>query len=242
MNFTDEELNNCYEFAKNMKGNHHPSMIMKREDWEIFRDDFRGKLGEVALRKHIEANIPTARISTDIDYSVTPRGQWDITDLVVNGKYISVKSINGNSHFLMIEQKRYNSDGTHRYKNNDGSDIKVDFYVLVRVSIDPEIQEKDTCYASVNDFLAPCTDKKRTISADILGGISHNHFWNDKKRHAPAGMWCNAPNLWKAYKREEIDMATPSEIEKEKNKRYILQQDNYIVPETFLKPIHALLR
>ena len=55
-------------------------MIMDRDDWEIFRDDLRGKLGEIALRNYIMKNIPNANIESNIDFSVTPLGQWDITD------------------------------------------------------------------------------------------------------------------------------------------------------------------
>lgn len=96
MTFTKNEVWECYQFARQMRGKHNRSMIMDRDDWEIFRDDLRGKLGEIALRNYIMKNIPNANIESNIDFSVTPLGQWDITDLIVNGKYINVKSVKGN--------------------------------------------------------------------------------------------------------------------------------------------------
>ena len=105
MTFTKNEVWECYQFARQMRGKHNRSMIMDRDDWEIFRDDLRGKLGEIALRNYIMKNIPNANIESNIDFSVTPLGQWDITDLIVNGKYINVKSVKGNSRFLLIKLK-----------------------------------------------------------------------------------------------------------------------------------------
>lgn len=98
MQYTDKELALCYRFSQQMVGKHNKDIIMDRDDWEIFRDDFRGKLGEVALRKYIIENIPDAKIEGDIDYSVTPIGQWDTVDLKVNGMYINVKSIKQKSN------------------------------------------------------------------------------------------------------------------------------------------------
>lgn len=44
MTFTKNEVWECYQFARQMRGKHNRSMIMDRDDWEIFRDDLRGKL------------------------------------------------------------------------------------------------------------------------------------------------------------------------------------------------------
>ena len=175
MVFTDVELAKCYRFAQEMVGNHNPDMIMDREDWEIFRDDFRGKLGEVALRKYIVANVPAANIVGDIDYSVSPRGKWDTTDLLVNDVYINVKSVKQRSNFLMIETKRYNEEGEYSYKNNDGEDVKIDAYVLARVTVEPDMSISSMNYHEVGQL-----KDGHQISAEILGGISHEEFWKIK--------------------------------------------------------------
>ena len=39
MTFTKNEVWECYQFARQMRGKHNRSMIMDRDDWEIFRDD-----------------------------------------------------------------------------------------------------------------------------------------------------------------------------------------------------------
>lgn len=51
MYFEKGQVWDCYTFAQKMRGNHNPNMIMDRAEWEIFRDDFRGKLGEVELEE-----------------------------------------------------------------------------------------------------------------------------------------------------------------------------------------------
>lgn len=233
MNFTDRELALCYRFSQQMKGNHNRDMIMDREDWEIFRDDFRGKLGEVALKNYISLNFPTAKFESDIDYSVTPLGQWDTTDLLVNGIYINVKSVKQKSNFLMIETKRYNENGEYAYKNNDGKDVKIDAYVLVKVIIDPDMDTGTMEYREVEQL-----KHKHKISAEILGGISHEQFW-EKKHKAYKGIKCTFNNL-KAVCDEKREL--PDSINGRERKNEILQQDNYILYKNELFSIKELFR
>lgn len=215
----------CYLFARKMIGNHNPDMIMGRKDWEIFRDDFRGKLGEVALRNYIE-KIPNVRITGEVDYVVTPRGQWDITDLIVNDQYINVKSVGGGSRFLLVETKRYNEDGSYSYKNNDGEKVRVDSYALVQISIEEDMAEDDMEYKNISEFWNSKGGRK--INATILGGIKHDSFWS-KKHYAPKGMMCNVKNLQNVCQGKAITMATEEQMNDERLKRRILQQSNYIL-------------
>lgn len=232
MDFTDKELAQCYRFAQEMKGNHNRDMIMEREDWEIFRDDFRGKLGEVALRKYILSNVPEASIEGDIDYDVTPLGQWDITDLLVNGKYINVKSVKQRSNFLMIETKRYTDDGHYTYKNNNGEEVIVDAYVLVRVTVEPDMNITTMGYTEVEQL-----KRSHNVSAEILGGISHEDFWN-KKHKATRGIKCTYHNL-KAICDGLVD-ELPDRVMGGERKTEILQQDNYILYKNELSSIDSL--
>lgn len=233
MQFTDKELALCYRFSQKMIGNHNKDMIMEREDWEVFRDDFRGKLGEVALRKYIAKNIPNANIEGDIDYSVTPLGQWDSVDLQVNGLYINVKSVKQKSNFLMIEVKRYNNDGKYAYKNNDGNDVKIDAYVLVRVTVEPDMTVNTMHFTDVNQL-----KENRTIFAEILGGISHKDFW-EKKHYATKGIRCTYQNL-KAICNGQEEL--PDKIEGHEKKTEILQQDNYILFKDELNPVACFFK
>ena len=71
--FTNSELQQCFNFALAMRGNHNPALIGNRDDWEIFRDDFRGKLGEIAVYKYVKNCIPSACITGNLDFSVSGR-------------------------------------------------------------------------------------------------------------------------------------------------------------------------
>lgn len=93
---------------------------------------------------------------------------------------------------MLIETKRYDPDGSYAYRNNDGMPVRVDAYVLVRVTIEPEIDCMDMNYKNVEEFR--CSKGGRSIEAEILGGISHEEFWR-KKHFAPKNMKCNYANL-----------------------------------------------
>ncbi|MEA4825131.1 MAG: hypothetical protein VB130_00630 [Clostridium sp.] len=233
INFTFKEIQDCYQFAHNMRGNHNPNMIMNREDWEIFRDDFRGKLGEVAVRKYIQVYMPEATIDTDLDFTVTPRGQWDITDLVVNGHAINVKSIKQHSKFLLVEIDRYDQYGNYRYNNNDGQPVPIDYYVLVRVTVDPDVSKSIFKIKTLNDFINKAWDAKgrkevnRNIYAEILGGISHVEFWN-RKNFAPKGIKCTVKNLSAIANGKSIE-DLPDNVIGSEFKNQILQRNNYII-------------
>lgn len=237
MKFTDDELLKCYFFSKKMIGNHNPDMIMQRRDWEIFRDDFRGKLGEVAVRKTILQEFPNFRITSDIDYSVTPRGQWDITDLNIGGSYISIKSVKGRSRFLLIERKRYNADGSHAYTNSDNVPVKVDAYILVRVNIEPDMKWTDMNFNTVEQIKRPFPNVIRQIDAEILGGITHTEFWM-KKHFAPRGIQCNIQTL-SAIARGETNLPQAPEG---MPKTAVLQQDNYLLSCSELLPLKQLFK
>jgi len=233
MEFTINEIKQCYNFAKAMVGNHNPDMIMVRKDWEIFRDDIRGKLGEIAVRRYIEKEIPNAIINTNIDFNVTPRGSWDITDLVVNNKYLSVKAIRGHSEFLLIETKRYDENGNYKYSNNDGNNVKLDYYVLTRIGIEPEITKSAFAMHDFETFINEAWSgslKKEVIrrfTLEVLGGISHENFWINKT-FAPKGIKCSVPNL-RAITNNTLIENLPQKLRGNEKRNEILQQDNYVI-------------
>lgn len=229
----------CYQFARRMRGNHNPNMIMGRSEWEIFRDDFRGKLGEVALKNYIIRNVPNAFFTGDIDFTVTPRGQWDITDLIVNGRYINVKSVKGGSNFLMIETFRYDENGNYSYNNNDGQNVRVDMYALVKVDIDEEMGPDDMDYQNISEFWN--SKGGRHVNSTLMGAITHDDFWR-RKHTAPQYMMCGIQNLNSVCQNQPVIMATPQQIMDPRMKTRILQQENYILNgRTELLPIENLL-
>lgn len=220
----------CYKFARDMIGNHNENMIMKRETWEIFRDDFRGKLGEVGLWNELKEMYPNADIP-EPDFSVSPKGQWDILDLRVDDIIISVKSIKSNADFFMIETKRFDENGNFRYRNNDGSPIKIDLHVLVKVGISPEMDENDMGYSSTKEIW----DNKR-IFYKVMGGITHDNFWR-LKHIAHRGIKCNKDNLNKACLNLEVETGNI----KTDPKTEVLQQDNYIMSDKSLPNVGYVL-
>ena len=241
MKFTDQELKMCYDFSKAMKDNHNPNIITDRDDWEIFRDDFRGKLGEVAVYNYIKANRDAGTTFEELDFTVTPRGQWDTSDIVINGKSYNVKSIKSKSNFLLVETLRYNNDGTYRYNNNDGQAVPVDGYILVKVTVEPDVQ-KNIFRQSFDDFCADGYDPKakkgvqRTFSAEIVGGITHTDFWENKS-FALKGIRCDYDNLNAIVQGEE----PTSQVRPYDKKNNILQQDNYVIGRNNLISLEKLI-
>lgn len=241
--FTDNELEQCFNFAKAMKYNHNPDMIMKRSHWEIFRDDFRGKLGEIAVYNYIKNYIPSATITGNLDFSVTGRGQWDITDLIINNQYVNVKSIKQNSSFLMVETFRYDQYGNYAYLNNNNEPVRLDYYILVRVTVEPDVQT-NIFSQDLQIFLSNGYDAKlrkavpRTIYAEILGGISHNNFWQ-LKHLAQQGIKCDKYTLNNVCTGGNVQPLHPQEKQQFKDNN-ILQQNNYIVSRNSLSSLETL--
>lgn len=184
--------------------------------------------------------MPKAELS-NVDFNVTPRGQWDITDLIINGMYINVKSIKQHSNFLMIETLRYNPDGTFAYDNNDGNNVRVDFYVLVRVTVDPDVQRNifnQNFNTFINDGFKDGKSVKRQFYAEILGGISHQDFWR-LKHFAPAGIRCDSKNLThicNGYGYNSI----PSPVRPTDTANHIMQTDNYILSLDKLQSLKSI--
>lgn len=235
MNFSVAEVMKCYRFSQQMRGNHNPNMIMQRSDWEIFRDDFRGKLGEVAVKKTILSRFSHLRINSDIDYSVTPRGQWDFTDLVVGGRFISIKSIKGHSQFLLVETNRYNPDGTYKYMNGEDAPVCINAYILVRVTVEPDVKWTDMAFTSADQLKHPQPGMNRIIDAEILGGITHEEFWR-KKHFAPKGIECNLRNLSLIANGGAVPPPAPAGL----RKNQVLQQDNFLLSFSELVSLDTL--
>lgn len=227
-----------------MRGNHNPNIIANRDDWEIFRDDFRGKLGEVAVYKFIKTHMSTTVVSSQIDFKVTPRGQWDITDIIANNRYYNIKSIKPNSGFLLVETLRYDDNGNYTYNNNDGNPVRVDGYILVRVTVEPDVQ-KNIFSQSFEKFCQDGYDKEldkgvpRVFKAEILGGISHNNFWQ-YKAFAPEGIRCDKVNL-NAITHGCDPNNPPNNVRSYDKKNNILQKDNYVIGQENLISLQNLL-
>lgn len=221
IDFTIEEVNTCKKFANDMKGNHNVSLIQDRTEIEIYRDDLRGKLSEIAVQRYFKYIKGLANVS-ELDYEARPLTYWDTQDLRVNDKNISIKSIKPNSDFLMIECKRFSpkGNGAYSYLNNNGKEIIVDFYVLVKVYL-PEFDETPLSNR----------DDSTIYSSAIQGYISHSDFWK-YKHYAPKGILCTKDNLTLVCKN-----SNPIIAPKGTEQHMVLQQDNYIFSSHELQSI-----
>ena len=177
-------------------------MIQERKVWEIFRDDFRGKLAEIKVRNFFIEKT-NYQIVSDLDFTISGLGTWDTNDIVVRKHTsnnlteemnLSIKSVKKHSSNLLLETHRFNPDGSCSYKNNDGTEIKIDAYVLVEIDIAPEFSE-DIYIETTDEFKEyEYIKKKIKVKRTILGQISHKDFWNIKA-FAPSGIICNVNNF-----------------------------------------------
>ena len=203
----------------------------------------RGKLGEIAVYKYIKTYIPSACITGNLDFSVSGRGQWDITDLIINNKYVNVKSVQQYSSFLLIETLRYNPDGTFTYYNNNGMPVRVDAYILVRVTVDPDVQRnifRQNFQQFLSDGFKNNQSIRRTIYAEILGGITHHNFWH-LKHHASAGIECTKNNLDAICYGYNIN-PLPQNVINQLPRNRVLQTDNYVISSNELTSLELLFQ
>jgi len=231
LNLYVADIVKAYEFARDMKGHHNDNMVRQRGDRQIFIDDFRGKLAEIALKRYLEGN---GHIVGNIDFNIYNRGEWDKNDLIIDDNInISVKSSGLKANYLMIETHRFNADGTYSYKNHDGSEIKVDYYAFLNIGIGDEDESGYTEYTDgiafmgVNDRNSTWQDvpeKRKAFWCYLKGFISHEDFWRLKKK-ANRGIYANLSDLNEVWDGNFLAMR-PDFIENDKK---WLQKDNYII-------------
>ncbi len=235
----------CYGFARDMRNRHNNNMIMDRTPEQIFRDDLRGKLAEIATARYFD--MLGVSLSQEIDFEPYERGIWDRDDLVIreNGdKHISVKSSGENSDYLLIETRRFIPDtGEYSYRNNDDSPIVVDYYAFVNVSMEGEDEDNFTRYESKQDFLRvegnswQQQPNARKFFCTFRGLISHNDFWN-RKMVAAERIKANKQNFARVFNGETV-LPDPQFII---NDRRWLQKENYIVSLDILREYRELQR
>lgn len=93
----------CWRFAEKAALNQRPNnfgtkVAEERSIEKISVDTFIGKLGEAAVQKWLYES----GVHIELDWSIMPRGEWDIADICYNGWLIDVKCTRL-GHFFMIE-------------------------------------------------------------------------------------------------------------------------------------------
>jgi len=100
---TDPDLKKCDTFAIECSSphrNYRSGGKTRRNMDQIRQDMFRGKVGEIAVKKHLE---PIGLRDIELDFNNYGKGGWDNGDIQINDKIISVKSTAHYSRYLMIE-------------------------------------------------------------------------------------------------------------------------------------------
>lgn len=214
--FTKDEIKKTIEFAHKVK-HKHPHFADKENDAErtaneVFISVVRGKLGEIALHKHLKEKHKNSEYKiSDLDFNVYKKGKCDDFDLEFNNYKISIKSSKPFSSCLLIETEKYGLNENGEVISIDGHANNIpDFYAFIKVDLDLENIEK--------------------THASICGAISHKSFWKNKKV-IPRGTFINKSNMYNYLIKNK-----PLE-ELNNNKGVQLLASNYGLHIDMLKPI-----
>ena len=99
-----EMIEKCWVFAnqcaRTMRPLEHGEVLAKERSYEqIVHDTIVGKLGEVAVQEFLKQK----GITTQLDFDIYERGQWDDSDINVNGWKIDIKCTKKQGHNFLIE-------------------------------------------------------------------------------------------------------------------------------------------
>ena len=107
---TQEELEQCREFAYTCAENQQAIEFGQgdtapRSNAEIGRDNYIGKIAEVAFAKMMRLHF---NIEIDLDFNYYPRGEWDGQDTVINNWKIDIKGTRQGGKWMLIEWSKIN--------------------------------------------------------------------------------------------------------------------------------------
>lgn len=135
ISLSEDQQKLCYDFSLKCAENQQSiefgqNDTVPRDINEICRDNFIGKLAEVAfaemLKKRFNINVP-------LDFEYYHRGKWDIQDTIINGWRIDIKGTRKGGKWLLIEWSKL----CFRLKDNELSHL----YVMSSVDWDREIDK-----------------------------------------------------------------------------------------------------
>lgn len=106
-----------------------------RKAGEKFCNTFQGKLGEVMLYNYFRSQNLNP---SEPDFRILGIGEWDDSDLEINGMKINVKSAAYQSNLLLLETRDWDQQGRYlpNVLLNNGSTIQYDYFILVRIKPD----------------------------------------------------------------------------------------------------------
>ena len=167
----EEETKECEQFARNSAGTqreYRSGGTLQRSFGQIFGDTWRGKTGEVISKKFLEQG-PLNVEGIELDFDIYPRGEWDKTDMEINGKIIAIKSAKWFSKWLLLESKDIRREDVY------------DYYILVLINEDCT-GGKVAGYATKNEIV----DNKDGNTLKLKKGenIPHTSISLDANNHA----------------------------------------------------------
>ena len=171
---TDFAYDMC--FGEGHHRHHRTGGTIQRRAGEQFCNTFQGKLAEVVLRRFL---ISKGFKCAEPDFNVFGKGIWDDTDLIINGKSISVKSAAHFSNLLLLESKDYDNNGNYLPNLSIGATARYDFYVLVRISPDIKgvFRKLRLMYSDrIDKQTIESIIKGEVWNYDIAGWITHEEF------------------------------------------------------------------
>lgn len=199
----------------------------KRTKFDIFLNGFQGKIAEAAcINILIESGFDLS-FEEHFDLDIKPKGTWDKGDIIIPNedgelKYIDVKSVKGNSEFLLIEDFRHNMDGTPKYANADGTKHILDAYSFVRVEFNKKLNFLNPFVYSKEEIL-----EGLVITTTYMGSITRENFWR-KKLIAPRGTKCYKENFMNIWKRKKFECEKDNKVINANRTKY-LQVTNYLM-------------
>lgn len=125
-NLDESEYLQCKQFAEESsktQREHRSGGTIIRPLYNIFSDTFRGKVGELIVKKFLEQE-PLMIQGIKLDFGIYPRGVWDSCDFSLNGVKVSIKSSKSFAKWLLLETKDIDREDVY------------DYYILVLISQD----------------------------------------------------------------------------------------------------------
>lgn len=178
-----QAANFAYKMSFGKKGQHRDHRTggsHRRKNGEIFANAFQGKLSEFAVYNYLR------KIGLQLeppDLTIASLGSWDVVDLSVNGKELTIKSTKSYGQMLLLETRDWAYNGA--YKPNKSI---YDYFILVRISpnVDKILMTKKLLYADEvsNDVLVPLI-KGEKWKAEVSGYFTNDQFVSEviKPRH-----------------------------------------------------------
>lgn len=181
--FKNETIDKVFEFAYAMTfgdgehRDHRSGGNIKRKKGQIFINTFQGKLSELAIYNTFsQLNKKAYEKLSKPDFDVYGLGEWDDSDITLDGIKFSIKSTKFYGNLLLLETKDWNNKGEYLPNLHTTKNFIYDYFVLVRIKPDAEklMSSKRFLYLNeINKDELYSLIKSVTWEYDIAGYITN---------------------------------------------------------------------